>query len=71
MVYLQVTFQLERETDVRVTVGHSDTFANPRGCHSNRRPLYSDKRLQWHPLKSEILKNRGRYHKIVLGHHSP
>ena len=25
---------------VRVTVGYSDTFADPRGCHSNRQPLY-------------------------------
>ena len=32
-------------------------------------PLYSLERLQWRPLKSEFLKNRGRYHKIVLGHH--
>ena len=24
----------------------------------------SGKRLQWHPLKSEFLKNRGRYHKM-------
>ena len=32
---------------------------------------YSGKQLhvQWHPLKSEFLKNRGRYHKMVLGHH--
>ena len=30
---------------------------------------YSGKRLQWHPLKSEFFKNRGRYHKMVLGHH--
>ena len=27
---------------VTVTVGYSDTFADPRGCHSNRRPLYRD-----------------------------
>ena len=26
---------------VTVTVGYSDTFANPRGCHCNRRPLYA------------------------------
>ena len=25
---------------VTVTVGYSDTFADPRGCHCNRRPLY-------------------------------
>ena len=25
----------------------------------------SGKRLQWHPLKSEFLENRGRYHKMV------
>ena len=31
---------------------------------------YSGKRLQWLPLKSEFLKNRGSwYHKMVLGHH--
>ena len=30
---------------------------------------YSLERLQWNPLKSEFLKNRGRYHKMVLGHH--
>ena len=30
---------------------------------------YSLRRLQWHPLKSEFLKNSGRYHKMVLGHH--
>ena len=29
----------------------------------------SGKRLQWHPLKSEFLKNRGRYRKMVLGHY--
>ena len=30
------------------------------------RPIF----IQWHPLKSEfLLKNRGRYHKMVLGHH--
>ena len=31
--------------------------------------VYSIERLQWHPLKSEFLTNRGRYHKMVLGHH--
>ena len=30
---------------------------------------YSLERLQWHPLKSEFLQNRGRYHKMVLVHH--
>ena len=25
---------------VTVTVGYSDTFADPRGCHCNRRPLH-------------------------------
>ena len=28
------------ETAVRVTVCYSDTFADPRGCHCNRRLLY-------------------------------
>ena len=37
--------KLSGETDVRVTVGYSDTFADPRGCHSNRRPLYSVDRV--------------------------
>ena len=31
--------------------------------------VYSLERLQWHPLKSEFLTNRGRYHKMVLVHH--
>ena len=31
---------------VTVTVGYSDTFADPRGCHCNRRPLYSQLPLQ-------------------------
>ena len=30
--------------------------------------VYSLEWSQWHPLKSEFLKNRGRYHKMVLGH---
>ena len=36
---------------IRVTVGYSDTFADTRGCHCNRRPLYRAPRLhrlQWH-----------------------
>ena len=33
-------FVAYRKTAVRVTVGFSDTFTDPRGCHCNRRPLY-------------------------------
>ena len=32
---------------VRVTVGYSDTFADPQGCHCNRRPLYRVGWLIW------------------------
>ena len=35
-----LSFYCQLFTAFRVTVGYSDTFANPRGRHCNRRPLY-------------------------------
>ena len=34
-----LSFYCQLFTAFRVTVGYSDTFSDPRGCHCNRRPL--------------------------------
>ena len=36
---LSLSDRLTGETAVRVTVGYSDTFTDPRACHCNRRSL--------------------------------
>ena len=51
------------ETAVTVTVGYSDTFADPRGCHCNRRPLYLGRnRTQQNKLEHSPIRSIKRLH---------
>ena len=56
---------LTGKTAVTVTVGYSDTFADPRGCHCNRRSLYKlNFRSLGHP---HDLEEAPVVHQLILG----
>ena len=51
---------------VRVTVGYSDTFADPRGCHCNCRPLYLFMVTQNHFVIPATVLEKFRFQRVSL-----